>query len=471
MLSSRIKVGALFILLVVALTGKAQNRIIGGNITDISNRPYQVAVFVDNQFEGGGVIVNRQWIITAAHVVYGNNAGEIKFVAGQNDISGMPPALTVSQVIVNPNYNGSPQYDIALLKLTSPLVYTDKIQPIERSKSITYSNGITGTVSGWGYITTQFTPDLTHLRQVSMPITSSSSSSIVTGSSTKTPFKGDSGGPLTIMSGTKTILVGIVHGSANKVNTNDGASYANIGFLYNWIQSNTCSLSGSDCIAQNSVATYTCSADCNFELSPNLEEVSRTGNSITVRAKYNGSGFVKAEIDSINTISKSLWVGVPIVFGVNYNGGMLSVSTPSEAKVTYTEWSINGNRYTTYGTFLYLSSYPSGNANVTVRARNECGYSSYYSTQIYFDGGNMHLVYNKTSDQIQIKSADSSAPISAKQENTIKYVIFNSNNGTVASQGVLPSGSNTIDCGKLRNGLYTVTVICGGKKTSKTFIK
>ncbi|WP_297908549.1 trypsin-like serine protease [uncultured Parabacteroides sp.] len=46
---------------------RAQQRIIGGQSIDISQAPYQVAIFTDYGF-GGGVIINNQWILTAAHV-------------------------------------------------------------------------------------------------------------------------------------------------------------------------------------------------------------------------------------------------------------------------------------------------------------------------------------------------------------------------------------------------------------------
>lgn len=54
----------------------SQERIIGGYAVDISQRPFQAAVYTNynNPYSfGGGVIISNEWIITAAHVVKDNN--------------------------------------------------------------------------------------------------------------------------------------------------------------------------------------------------------------------------------------------------------------------------------------------------------------------------------------------------------------------------------------------------------------
>lgn len=60
----------------------AQQRIIGGSAVDISQRPYQAAIFTDGEFNGGGVILNNQWILTAAHVINGYSASSISVCTG-----------------------------------------------------------------------------------------------------------------------------------------------------------------------------------------------------------------------------------------------------------------------------------------------------------------------------------------------------------------------------------------------------
>lgn len=44
-----------------------ENRIVGGQTTQINERPYQVSVLRYNQHNCGGVILNKEYILTAAH--------------------------------------------------------------------------------------------------------------------------------------------------------------------------------------------------------------------------------------------------------------------------------------------------------------------------------------------------------------------------------------------------------------------
>lgn len=62
------KIFNLLISFFVCVSLHAQQKIIGGSAVDISQRPFQAAVFIDGNFSGGGVIINNQWILTVAHV-------------------------------------------------------------------------------------------------------------------------------------------------------------------------------------------------------------------------------------------------------------------------------------------------------------------------------------------------------------------------------------------------------------------
>lgn len=43
------------------------NRIIGGQTVDITDFPYQTALFLSNSYRCGGIIISEKWILTAAH--------------------------------------------------------------------------------------------------------------------------------------------------------------------------------------------------------------------------------------------------------------------------------------------------------------------------------------------------------------------------------------------------------------------
>lgn len=62
-----------FLVLAVPLA-TAQERIVGGDLAELGQFPYQVAIyFIDKDkktFICGGSIVNEEWVLTAAHCSY-----------------------------------------------------------------------------------------------------------------------------------------------------------------------------------------------------------------------------------------------------------------------------------------------------------------------------------------------------------------------------------------------------------------
>ena len=57
-----------FLLLFISCNAlQAQLKSIGGSAVDITQRPYQAAIFVNGQFQWRWSYLNNQWILTAAH--------------------------------------------------------------------------------------------------------------------------------------------------------------------------------------------------------------------------------------------------------------------------------------------------------------------------------------------------------------------------------------------------------------------
>ncbi|MBN3305334.1 OVCH1 protein, partial [Amia calva] len=107
------------------------SRIVGGEEAIPHSWPWQVSVGVVNEHICGGTVIHPEWILTAAHCVYG---------------------LSVKEVILHPGYNDiSLDYDVALLQLATPLVYNNYVHPVclpSKSQEVNYSGSCT--VSGWG---------------------------------------------------------------------------------------------------------------------------------------------------------------------------------------------------------------------------------------------------------------------------------------------------------------------------------
>ncbi|XP_026481414.1 trypsin-4-like [Ctenocephalides felis] len=136
-------------------TKEENNRIIGGMPVDIKRFPWQVSVQYDDRHFCGGSIIDKSWILTAAHCMdifenielgdhlkihYGNNDWQLGFVN------------IVEKAIIHPNYNQvTVDSDVALLKLHSPITFTNGVQKVslvEKGQDpAPYSLAI---ITGWG---------------------------------------------------------------------------------------------------------------------------------------------------------------------------------------------------------------------------------------------------------------------------------------------------------------------------------
>merc|ERR1719317_1064365 len=94
----------------------------------------------------GGTILNKRYVVTAAHCLYdGSNQLTVK--------GGAKSYVLASAVHKHPKFDPSvsPDNDIAILKLSKDLTFSDKIKPacLPTSATKDYS-GKASTISGWG---------------------------------------------------------------------------------------------------------------------------------------------------------------------------------------------------------------------------------------------------------------------------------------------------------------------------------
>jgi len=104
----------------------SDDKVVGGQKADPQDWGWQVAMNYNGRFTCGGSLLNSEWIITAAHCVYGRtNPAYYTFDLGLHDRS-VPESWaikrSVSKVIIHESYSTRTlENDIALMKLSVSL--------------------------------------------------------------------------------------------------------------------------------------------------------------------------------------------------------------------------------------------------------------------------------------------------------------------------------------------------------------
>ncbi|TMS14882.1 JmjC domain-containing protein 8 [Larimichthys crocea] len=206
----------------------------------------------------GGSLINDQWVLTAAHCFESTSTVGLEVYLGR-DTQRLPNpnevSRTVSLIIKHPNYNPSSfNNDMALLKLSSPVRYTNYIRPVcLAAQSSEFKAKTPCWLAGWGTIGSDVPlPYPEKLQQVSVPIVSNTQCSnayegIVPITSNmmcagldeggKDTCQGDSGGPMVIKIGSRWVQAGVVSFGAGCALPKYAGVYARVSQYESWISS------------------------------------------------------------------------------------------------------------------------------------------------------------------------------------------------------------------------------------------
>jgi len=242
-------------------------RIVGGKEVDPRYRlPYQALVYPCVSGVGcflcGGTIVNKKYIITAAHCTeyQGATITNVNVAIGEQNIcDGLTNEggsfISAKRVINHPDY-GNHDNDIALLELSKEITFTDRIKPacLPTSEIKDYS-GWASTISGWGGTIAYAPGNRPHqpqqcelkesFIQVLSPTdekcssylkTTTSKSKLCAWAKGTDTCQGDSGGPLTVAENGKFVLIGVVSYGSGCAHTTPGI-YARVQGFLPWIKS------------------------------------------------------------------------------------------------------------------------------------------------------------------------------------------------------------------------------------------
>ncbi|XP_039509990.1 transmembrane protease serine 9-like [Pimephales promelas] len=241
----------------VPMCGKARfnSRIVGGVDALAGAWPWQVSLHRNGRHFCGGSLINNQWVLTAAHCFNSvSTSGLIVYLGRQTQegTNANEVSRGVSSIIKHPNYVSSTNdNDITLLRLASPVSFTDFISPVcLASSNSMFFKQTSSWVTGWGTINSGISlPSPQTLQEVDVPIVGNRQCKCLYSASTitdnmicagrieggKDSCQGDSGGPMVSKQGSLWIQSGVVSFGEGCAEPNFPGVYARVSNYQNWI--------------------------------------------------------------------------------------------------------------------------------------------------------------------------------------------------------------------------------------------
>ncbi|XP_006884996.1 PREDICTED: serine protease 55 [Elephantulus edwardii] len=130
------------------------SRIIEGVEAGIGEFPWMVSIQVGNEHFCGGAILNKWWILSAAHCFQSDGITPriLNIVIGTTDLTNPHNDIKeISKIILHKDYNKlNMDNDVALLLVDSPISFSDQILPICLPRQPIPSTWHICWVAGWG---------------------------------------------------------------------------------------------------------------------------------------------------------------------------------------------------------------------------------------------------------------------------------------------------------------------------------
>ncbi|XP_069552334.1 suppressor of tumorigenicity 14 protein homolog [Brachyistius frenatus] len=238
------------------------NRIVGGQNAELGEWPWQVSLhFMTYGHVCGASIISERWLLSAAHC-FVTSSQENHVASNWQTYSGMQSLFKqdgiqlrpLKKIISHPDYNQMTfDYDIALLELSSPLEFTNTIQPIcLPASSHVFPAGMSCWVTGWGALR-EGGQKAQVLQKASVKIINDTVCNVVTEGQVTSRMlcsgflaggvdacQGDSGGPLVCFEESgKWFQAGIVSWGEGCARRNKPGVYSRVTKLREWIKKET----------------------------------------------------------------------------------------------------------------------------------------------------------------------------------------------------------------------------------------
>nr|XP_046259331.1 granzyme B-like [Scatophagus argus] len=142
----------IFLSQLLSLTGASESGIVGGRVAKPHSRPYMASLQFDKNHSCGGILIRKDFVVTAAHCKQDDR--KMTVVLGAHDISKKEKSqqwIPVAKYIPHPQYNGGMDYDIMLLQLKKNATLNRYVKTIGLPKKDgKIPANIKCTVAGWG---------------------------------------------------------------------------------------------------------------------------------------------------------------------------------------------------------------------------------------------------------------------------------------------------------------------------------
>ncbi|XP_061667151.1 serine protease 33-like isoform X2 [Syngnathoides biaculeatus] len=237
-------------------TAPLNSRIVGGDDAPAGAWPWQVSMHWRGAHICGGNVISREWVLTAAHCIPSLDPSPwLLYFGKQNQSTTSPNEVnrTVARIIIHPDYdNETLQNDVTLMRLSSPLVFSDYIRPVcMASNSSAFNNGTRCWGTGWGRLSADEPNEaFERLQEVEIPIIGNrqcacsytlvenvnvTSNMICAGEENRGICQGDSGGPVQCRQGSTWILAGVASFGVPCALRFFPEVFVRVSFYQNWI--------------------------------------------------------------------------------------------------------------------------------------------------------------------------------------------------------------------------------------------